>query len=229
MNSWLVFLQSARLRSGVMKTLVLVGALVLLLPTATAFAGRSSTGLLAFYPCTQCHPVTIGADGEPTEPLPIDLEKHEIVLEVHDTQGTDERACLACHDDPTRNPGQLILPDGSLVEIMGDVSRVCQRCHFEEYSEWLVGIHGKGQPKCSAAGCHDPHTPSWIYIAALPPFQGTGLEIRVVSEREPFAPFAGPPVPAAVETPLWLTIASIVGAFISLSALGYLILGRFKR
>lgn len=222
--------RTMRRMRGPMRSFVLVLALVLTPGVvAAAYAGQSSTGVLAFYPCTQCHPVVIGEDGKPIDPLPIDMEKHTIELEVHDTLGTDELACLQCHDDPTRNPGQLILPDGSLVEITGDVSRVCQRCHFEKYSEWQVGIHGKSEPKCTASGCHDPHTPSWIYIAALPPFQGTGLEVRVVSEREPFAPFAGPPVPAPVVTPLWLMIATAVGALSVLAAVAYLVLGRFKR
>jgi hypothetical protein len=37
-----------------------------------------------------------------------------------------------------------------------------------------------GEAKCTAAGCHNPHTPSWIYVAALPPFQGTGIEVNAV-------------------------------------------------
>ena len=77
-------------------------------------------------------------------------------------------------------------------------------------SEWQPGIHGKNQPKCTSAGCHDPHTPSWIYIAALPPFQGTGIEVtRGRSEREPFKPFASPPVAPPVYTPLWLAIMAV--------------------
>lgn len=197
-------------------------------PTA-AYAGRSSTGELAFYPCDRCHPVVLGANGKPTKPLPIELEQHEIVLEVHDTLGKDDAACLACHDDPSRDPGQLVLPDGTLEPITGEVSRVCQRCHFEKYREWEAGIHGKDAPKCSASGCHDPHTPSWIYIPALPPFQGTGIEVRAVSEREPFTPLAGPPVPPAVYTPLWLSLPTALGGVVVLGLLGYVVFGRSKR
>lgn len=195
----------------------------------TAFAAGSSTGELAFYPCTDCHPVAVGADGNPLRPLPKGFEKHKIELEVHDILGTDELACLACHDDPSRNPGKLVLPDGSLVDITGEISRVCQRCHFEKYREWEVGIHGKDAEKCSSAGCHDPHTPSWIYMAALPPFQGTGVEIRAVGEREPFKPLAGPPVAPPVQTPLWLVIATILGGLTSAGIISYLTLGRPKR
>ncbi len=203
---------------------------ILLVAASSAYAGRASTGELAFYPCTDCHPVTLGADGKPTKPLPIDLKKHEIVLEVHDTLGKDDKACLACHDDPSRNPGMLILPDGSLEPVTGDVSKVCQRCHFEKYTEFELGIHGKREAKCTAAGCHDPHTPSWIYIKALPPFQGTGMQVKAVgSDREPFTPLAGPPVPPAVMTPLWLSVAASLGGLLAVVLLGYLILGGFKR
>lgn len=219
----------SRHRAGFTIALIAVTLIVLLASSSAAFAGRASTGKQAFYPCTDCHPVTLGADGKPTKALPVDMKKHEIVLEVHDTLGTDDKACLACHDDPTRNPGMLIMPDGSLEPITGDVSRVCQRCHFEKYREWEAGIHGKNEPKCSAAGCHDPHTPSWIYIAALPPFQGTGMEVRAVAEREPFTPLAGPPVPAAVFTPLWLLLAAGSGGLVVIVILGYLIVGGLKR
>jgi hypothetical protein len=173
--------------------------------------------------------VTIGPDGKPTKPLPIGLTKHEITLEVHDVLGTDDKACLACHDDPTRNPGMLILPDGSLVEITGDVSRVCQTCHMEKYREWQAGVHGKHQPKCTASGCHDPHTPSWIYVGALPPFQGTGMEVNAVgADRVAFRPFPGPPVPPPVVTPLWFAILAGVGSAVSLILIVSMLRGRSK-
>lgn len=222
--------QPARFRRAIWFCLLAaVFATALSTGASLAFAGQSSTGELAFYPCTDCHPVTLGADGKPTSPLPIDFEGHEIVLEVHDTLGAGSEGCLACHDDPGADPGQLVLPDGSLVDITGEISRVCQRCHFEKYREWQVGIHGKRQPTCTSAGCHDPHTPSWIYVPALPPFQGTGVEVRAVSQREPFAPMAGPPVAPAVVTPVWLMIAATLGGLVILGAVGYLVMGRSKR
>lgn len=222
----------ARLRrAGLARLAILAFALAALVLAGppTAAAGQASTGELAFYPCTQCHPVVLGADGQPTTELPIGLEKHQITLEVHDTLGDDDQACLACHDDPTRNPGMLVLPDGSLEGITGDVSRVCLRCHFEKYRDWESGVHGKDLPKCTAAGCHDPHTPSWIFIEALPPFQGTGVQVRAVSRREPFKPLAGPPVDPAVYTPLWLVIVTMLGAVVAIAAIGYLVKGAVKR
>jgi len=209
--------------------LLLLIAAAWALTASLAFAGQASTGELAFHPCTQCHPVTLGPDGKPTKPLPVELEQHEIELEVHDILGTDDKACLACHDSPERNPGMLILADGSLIDITGDISRVCQRCHFEKYREWESGVHGNSAPKCTAAGCHDPHTPSWIYIEALPPFQGTGMQVRAVWEREPFMPFAGPPVAPPVITPTWFVVLTLLGGVAVLVLVGYMTLGRSKR
>ena len=196
---------------------------------AQAYAGQASTGKLAFEPCTKCHPVVLGADGKPTKPLPNGFEKHEIKLEVHDILGKGDAACLACHDDPAKNPGMMLAADGTQVYVTGEVSRVCQRCHFEKYRQWQVGIHGKNQEKCTSAGCHDPHTPSWIYIAALPPFQGTGVQVRAVGETEPFKPLASPPVAPPVYTPLWLAIMASLGALVSGGIIGYLVFGRRAR
>ena len=216
-------------RGAIAVSALLVLAFAGFLFPAVVFAGHSSTGRLAFHPCTRCHPVTIGADGRPTKPLPNGFKKHEITLEVHDVLGKDRAACLACHDDPSRNPGKLILPDGSLVDITGDVSRVCQRCHFEKYRDWQAGIHGKRQPKCTSGGCHDPHTPSWIYVAALPPFLGSGFEVHAVASRVAFKPLASPPIPPPVDTPAWLVIIASLGMAASAGILGFLVLGRPKR
>jgi len=194
-----------------------------------AYAGRASTGKLAFFPCTQCHPVSVDANGNPNHALPNGFKKHEIVLEIHDTLGKGSAGCLVCHDDPMRNPGMLKLADGSLVDIRGDVSQVCMRCHFEKYREFKAGIHGKRLDKCTAAGCHDPHTPSWIYIAALPPFQGTGIQVHAVNAREPFKALAPPPVPPVTITPTWLVVISGLGALLMAALIAYLIFGGSKR
>jgi hypothetical protein len=206
-----------------------ITAVAVMVIASPAFAGHSSTGKAAFVPCTRCHPVVTDADDKPLRPLPNGFKKHEITLEVHDTLGKDEVACLACHDSPQRDPGKLLTPDGTFVDVTGDVSRVCQKCHFEKYREWKAGVHGKRAPKCTSGGCHDPHTPSWIYIAALPPFQGTGLEVRAVSKREPFKALASPPLPAPVATPLWLVIVTSLGGIVAAGLVTSLVLGRPKR
>jgi hypothetical protein len=211
---------------------VLLGlALVLLLSAfaAPAFAGQASSGKLPYYPCDRCHPVFLGPDGNPTKPLPNGLKKHEIKLEMHDILG--DEACLVCHDDPTRNPGKLKLPDGSLVDIQGDISPVCQRCHFRQYDQWKAGTHGKNQPKCTSAGCHDPHTPGYIFVPALAPFLGSGIQVRVLPQTVAFTPFPPPaeyPAPTTV-TPSWLVGVAVVGLILAGAMAFVLIRGRARR
>lgn len=207
-----------------------VAVLPLLMPVAPALAGQASTGELFFYPCTSCHPVSPGAV-EAGRKLPNDFKRHEIALIGHDKLGAGKAACLVCHDDPNRNPGMLKLVDGSMVEISGDVSLVCYRCHSAKYNEWKAGIHGRGQPKCTAAGCHDPHTPGWIYAGPLLPFVGSGFQFRVLPEKAAFMPLSAPAprgIPA-VETPLWFAIAVVLGVVLAGGFAGKLILGRSKR
>ncbi|MEI8083949.1 MAG: hypothetical protein WCI74_19095, partial [Actinomycetes bacterium] len=107
-----------------------------------AYAGQASSGQLFFYPCTTCHPIVPGSI-EAGRKLPNDFKGHEIELEGHDSLGKGEAACLACHEDADKNPGMLKTLDGSLVDITGDVSLVCARCHSGKYSEWQQGIHGR--------------------------------------------------------------------------------------
>lgn len=186
-------------------------AFLALLPAATAFAGTASTGTLLFYPCTKCHPVTVNAAGQPSHPIPNDFKGHGIVLEGHDVLGTGSAACLVCHDSPAKNPGLLHAVDGTLIDVKtGDIARLCEKCHFQQYTEFKQGIHGKGFASCVVAGCHDPHTPGYINVPALPPFLGTGFQVTLFPTRVPFQPLAGPPLPPAVYTPgwyVWLAVA----------------------
>jgi hypothetical protein len=195
-----------------------------------AWAGQASTGDLFFYPCTDCHPVSPGAV-QSGRKLPNGFKGHEIVLVGHDRLGTGDAACLACHEAPTGNPGMLKTIDGSLVDVRGDVSLVCFRCHSAKYEEFKAGIHGKRQPKCTAAGCHDPHTPGWIYASPLLPFVGSGFQFRVRPVRQAFMPLASPAprgIPP-VETPLWFAVVVIVGVVAAGGLAGALVLGRSKR
>ena len=115
----------------------------------------------------------------------------------HDVLGKGDAACLVCHDDPAKNPGMLKLADGSLVDIKGDVAAVCFRCHSTKYKEWKAGTHGKHQGKCTAAGCHDPHSPGFMYAQPLRPFVGNGFQFQVLSERTAFTPLMAPAPPPA--------------------------------
>lgn len=186
-------------------------ALFLVIAPATALAGTASAGKLLFYPCTRCHPVTVDAAGNPSHALPVDFKGHGIKLESHDVLGAGDKACLVCHEPADKNPGMLRAVDGTLIDVKtGDISRLCQKCHFEKYNEFKAGIHGKRQTSCVAAGCHDPHSPGYFNVPALAPFLGTGTQVRIFPSRLAFKPLPGPPLPPAVTTPdffVWLAVA----------------------
>lgn len=190
--------------------------------------GGAALGESLFYPCTSCHPVV---DGRAAKRLPIDFKGHRIELESHDVLGEGGSACVACHEDPARDPGKLKLIDGSLGDMDSDddVARLCYRCHSEKYKEWTIGAHGKPTGKCTSAGCHNPHAPAWIYAEPLLPFVGTGFTARAVSDRQPFTPLAGAPEPAPVYTPWWLILATGVGGVVSAGLIGFITIGRRTR
>ncbi|MBI5231188.1 MAG: hypothetical protein HY876_03370 [Coriobacteriales bacterium] len=176
-------------------------------PAGPAFAGQAASGELLFYPCSSCHPVSEGGGAA----LPNRFEGHKVVLEGHDKLGTEKSACLVCHDDPAKDPGKLKLADGSLIDIKGDVAQVCYRCHSQKYEEFKAGAHGKNKPKCTSAGCHDPHAPGSMYADALLPFTGSGFQFKVLPEREAFLPLPPPAPDPAVETPLWFVAIATLG------------------
>ncbi|HEY5506969.1 MAG TPA: cytochrome c3 family protein, partial [Coriobacteriia bacterium] len=129
--------------------------------------------------------------------------------------GDTDAACLTCHDDPGRNPGKLKIAGGKFVDITGDVSLVCYQCHEAKYKEFKQGTHGKHFASCVAAGCHDPHTPNYIYVSPLRPFIGTGFQIRAVgANRVPFKPLMSPPLPPATTNPTWFLVEIWVGLFL---------------
>jgi hypothetical protein len=206
-----------------------VGA-VLFVSAGPALAGQASSGELFFYPCTTCHPVSPGAVRSGRK-FPNGFTGHEIVLVGHDVLGKGKAACLACHDDPSRDPGKLKSIDGGLVDIQGDVSLVCARCHSAKYAEFKAGVHGKSEPKCTAAGCHDPHTPGFIYAKPQLPFVGTGFQFRARPERVVFTPLASPAphgIPP-VETPVWFAALVVIGAVLAAGLVVVLIQGRSDR
>jgi hypothetical protein len=203
-------------------TLLAAVILVFAAPTG-ADAGKPATGEPLFYPCTSCHPAGEG------KVLPNDFKGHRIKLQGHDVLGKGDQACLICHDAPTKDPSKLKLIDGSLIDIKGDVALVCFRCHSAKYNEWKAGTHGKATGKCTSAGCHDPHTPQYIFGQALLPFIGAGFTAQVRSETATFQPMAAPPLNHPIETPPWLWILTglVVVGVGGLTA--SLIKGRSKR
>jgi hypothetical protein len=209
---------------------VLAVALAMCLVPALALAGQASSGQLLYYPCTSCHPVhLIPGTKTPTRRLPNGFTGHGIVLEGHDKLGAGGAACLACHDDPTRNPGKLKTAEGTLIDITGDTALVCYRCHSTKYKEWKAGTHGKHKPSCVAAGCHDPHTPRSIYAAPLMPFVGTGFQFRILPVREPFSPLAPPAPSPPVTVPPWFVVLSVVAVVVAGGLAGGLVTGRSQR
>jgi hypothetical protein len=197
---------------------------------APALGGQASSGELFFYPCTSCHPVRlIPGTEKPAGNLPNDFQGHGIVLVGHDALGAGGAACAVCHDDPAKNPGMLKLADGTLIDIKGDVSLVCYRCHSTQYKQFKAGTHGKHQASCVAGGCHDPHTPGFIYAGPLMPFVGTGFQFKVLSQRAVFKPLAAPAPDPALVTPVWLVAVAALGFVVAGSLVGLLLSGRFKR
>jgi hypothetical protein len=200
-------------------------ALLLTANVASAFAGKAATGEPLFYPCTSCHPVDAK---NANKKLPNGFKSHQIVIAEHAVLGKGSAACLVCHDDPAADPGKLKLVDGTLVDITGDVSKVCYRCHSAIYKEFEDGAHGHGEAKCTASGCHDPHTPGYIFGEFLLPFVGNGFQVEVLPAKQPFTPLAVPARKPPVETPGWLTLSAIVGVAVAGGIAGTLIRGRSK-
>jgi hypothetical protein len=204
---------------------IVASALLVLVSASPAFAGQAASGELFFYPCDGCHPVASDAS---TADLPNEFAGHRIVLEGHDQLGEGEDACYTCHADAAEDPGMLKLADGSLIDITGDVSQVCYRCHFDKYADFVVGDHGHLRDGCTDAGCHDPHTPMYIYAEPLLPFTGSGFQFRGLAEREPFMPLAKPPISPVVHIPTWFTILTTIGLLAAVGQVGLLIRGRQK-
>jgi len=220
-------------------SLMLLFVVLVFSPAAAAFAGQASSGQLFFYPCISCHPVNMvagpGGTEHPSKPLPNGMQGHKIVLEAHDKLGSaTSDACLVCHDDPSRNPGKLKLIDGTLIDITGDISLVCYRCHEAKYKDFRQGTHGNHKESCVAAGCHDPHTPNYIYAGPVKPFVGVGFQFKGVGQaRVPFKPLMSPPLPPPTVNPTWFLIAVAVGLFLVLALLvrlvGPVVVERLKR
>ena len=218
-------------RTAVAYAVLLVLILAFFALSTVAYAGKASTGELAFEPCDRCHPVVLGPDGEPTKPLPNGFKKHEIELEAHDILGEGDKACVVCHDEPTKNPGMLLTADGTPgVRHRRDLQGV-PAVPFREVRAVAAGysrqepaqVHVSWMPR-PAHALVDIHRRT----AAFPRDRHGGAW-RSESEREGFKPFASPPVQPPVYTPLWLSIMAAIGVFTAAGIVGFMILGRRTR
>jgi hypothetical protein len=134
-----------------------------------------------------------------------------------------------CHEDAAANPGLLKTAGGGLVEITGDISKVCFQCHSDKYKDFVVGDHGHLRESCTDAGCHDPHTPAYIHAGPLLPFVGSGFQFRALADREPFQPLMPPaPIPA-YHTPTWFNFVAVLALVIAAGLVRSLVRGRQKR
>lgn len=218
--------RGTRWRIGLVGGAALLAGIIVWAIVQPAYAGQASSGELLFYPCADCHPVV---SGEPVKPLPYDFEGHKITLEGHDKLAAGEAACLVCHDDPSTDPGMLKMADGSRIDLTTDVPRFCYQCHSARYKEWAAGTHGRGLPSCTSAGCHDPHTPAYIYAGPLLPFTGAGFQFKALSGREPFTPLAPPaPAPGTI-TPPWYAALVMLGLAAAAGLVLRLLRGRQTR
>ncbi|MDP2401069.1 MAG: hypothetical protein Q8M66_03745 [Actinomycetota bacterium] len=96
------------------------------------------------------------------------------------------------------------------------------------YKEWQAGIHGNRERKCTAAGCHDPHTPGFISAKPLLPFTGSGFQAQVRPEMGMFVPLAGPPPVPHIENPRWLVVLSLLAFAYAAVATVVLVRGRSR-
>jgi hypothetical protein len=118
------------------------------------------------FPCSQCH------DGKDLrvnpEPRPHLRDPHESRSVKHGTLW-----CLACHDPPDYD--RLHLANGDKIGLTEPL-RLCEQCHGDKAKDWRAGAHGlrrgrwDGEKQIFACvACHDPHSPHFKPIEALPP------------------------------------------------------------
>ena len=196
---------------------------------APALAGQASSGQLFFYPCTSCHPIAPGSIAAGRQ-LPNGFKSHQIVLEGHDSLGQGKAACLACHEDAAKNPGMLKTLDGSLVEITGDVSLVCARCHSGKYAEWQ-----EGHPRSQHAQVHrvrlprPPHARSSSTPVRCSRLWGAASSSRCCPRRRRSCRCRSAPRTPKPYTPAWFAVAVMLGVVAAGGIVVKLTQGRSKR
>ncbi|MHC5023749.1 MAG: cytochrome c3 family protein [Planctomycetota bacterium] len=116
--------------------------------------------------CMECHRLFDSAPDAPRR-----LAQHRDINLDH---GLNDR-CFNCHDRHDRN--RLALRGNRTVPFT-NVARMCAECHGPTYRDWQRGMHGQtmgywdaeagAQRRLHCSECHDPHSPAFRPMAALP-------------------------------------------------------------
>ena len=116
--------------------------------------------------CNGCHQIF-----KSDSPSGASLHFHQDLRLSH---GLNNR-CVNCHDPKDRE--QLTLRDGETVPF-AETPQLCAQCHGTVYRDWQRGTHGKtlgswithseAQRRLNCNECHNPHSPKYEPITALP-------------------------------------------------------------
>lgn len=116
--------------------------------------------------CMDCHQLFTSA-----RRVPGMVSQHTHIVLNH---GMND-LCLNCHDIFDRD--KLVLHNGKTVSF-AEAQILCAQCHGTTYRDWQQGSHGKTlgywdatqgpKRKLMCTQCHDPHSPSFMAMTALP-------------------------------------------------------------
>ncbi len=76
------------------------------------------------------------------------------------------KKCSLCHRN-LKTPFELWLLDGTPVS-REDAIQICSQCHGVKKRDWDLAIHGF-QNKGPCMKCHEPHSPRFKQMKAVPP------------------------------------------------------------
>ncbi|HLD73422.1 MAG TPA: hypothetical protein VJB34_00775 [Bdellovibrionota bacterium] len=86
--------------------------------------------------------------------------------------GSLEISCNNCHDV---NNSNYLRTESKTQTSFENSSPVCRRCHIEQYSDWLEGLHGRrtggwnrNKVQSHCIDCHDPHSVTFKKMKAKP-------------------------------------------------------------
>lgn len=129
------------------------------------------------FPCSNCH-----------ASMPPNKEKRDLSFHTEIQLKHGDNWCLNCHDLTNRD--MLHRASGELVPFE-KLYKVCGQCHGNIYRDWKIGIHGKRvgywngeKTYYLCVNCHNPHSPKFKPLPALP-VPAKPLEITKVKPSVP--------------------------------------------